>query len=117
MIFAVSTASSQQVARSKLFRHNPTVAWSCTSSGVQALVYRAGMAVDADGAYRAYHPNNRIGLDSIEHAGHPGDWWALAADRGSANGGRGVPRKEDPATGYSVSMPAPCAVGSAGGRH
>ena len=28
-------------------------------------------AVDADGAFRAYHPNNRLGLDTIDHAGRP----------------------------------------------
>ena len=100
---AVSSASTHHPRR-KLFRHNPTVAWSCTSSGVQALVYRAGMAVDADGAYRAYHPNNRIGLDSIEHAGHPGDWWALATDTGSPKGRPVVQGKNDPAPGFYVSM-------------
>ena len=62
------------------------------------------MAVDADGAYRAYHPNNRIGLDSIEHAGHPGDWWALATDTGRPNGRPVVQGKNDPAPGYYVSM-------------
>jgi hypothetical protein len=62
------------------------------------------MAVDADGAFRAYHPNNRIGLDSIEHAGHPGNWWALATDTGSPSGRPVVQGKDDPAPGYYVSM-------------
>ena len=64
------------------------------------------MAVDADGAYRAYHPNNRMGLDSIEHAGHPGNWWALATDTGRPGGKPVVQGKNDPAPGYYVSMTA-----------
>jgi Fungal chitosanase of glycosyl hydrolase group 75 len=62
------------------------------------------MAVDVDGAYRAYHPNNRMGLDSIEHAGHPGDWWALATDTGTPRGRPVLQSKNDPAPGYYVSM-------------
>jgi len=62
------------------------------------------MAIDADGAYRAYHPDNRLGLDSIEHAGHPGNWWALATDTGEPNGHPVVQGKNDPAPGYYVSM-------------
>ena len=62
------------------------------------------MAVDADGAYRAYHPINRMGLDSIEHAGHPGDWWALATDTGSPTGTPVLQGQNDPAPGFYVSM-------------
>lgn len=71
-----------------------------------AFVYRAGLAVDADGAYRAYHPDNRLGFDSIEHAGHPGNWWALATDTGTPKGRPVVQGKDDPAPGYYVSMTA-----------
>jgi len=103
-MIAVSGASSHHALRSKLFRHHSTVAWSCSASGVQAFVYRSGMAVDADGAYRAYHPNNRMGLDSIEHAGRPGNWWALATDSGTANGRPVLQGTNDPAPGFYVSM-------------
>jgi len=71
---------------------------------VQAFVYQSGLAVDADGAYQAYHPNNRRGLDSVEHAGHPGNWWALATDTGNPNGRPVIQTKDDPAPGYYVSM-------------
>jgi hypothetical protein len=71
---------------------------------VQAFAYQNGFAVDADGAYRAYHPTNRLGLDSIEHAGHPGNWWALATDTGNPNGRPVIQGKDDPAPGYYVSM-------------
>lgn len=62
------------------------------------------MAIDADGAYRAYHPNKRLGLDSINHAGHPGNWWALATDTGDPTGRPVIQGKDDPAPGYYVSM-------------
>jgi hypothetical protein len=62
------------------------------------------MAIDADGAFRAYHPDNRLGLDTIEHAGTPGNWWALATDTGKTNGHPVVQRSDDPAPGYYVSM-------------
>jgi hypothetical protein len=71
---------------------------------VQAIVYQSGMAIDADGAYQAYHPDNRLGLDSIEHAGHPGNWWALATDTGKPSGRPVIQGKHDPAPGYYVSM-------------
>lgn len=64
------------------------------------------MAVDADGAPRAYHPDNRLGLDTIEHAGYPGNWWALATDNGKPSGYPVVQGKTDPAPGYYVSMTA-----------
>lgn len=64
------------------------------------------MAVDADGAYRAYHPNNRLGLDSIENAGHPGNWWALVTDTGNPKGRPVVQGRNDPAPGYYISMTA-----------
>jgi len=104
MMFAVSPALSQQVARSKLFRHHSTVAFSCGASAVQAFVYQSGMAVDADGAYKAYHPNDSMALDSLEHAGHPGNWWALATDTGSPSGRPVRQGQNDPAPGFYVSM-------------
>lgn len=69
-----------------------------------AFVFKSGLAVDADGAYKAYHPNNSLGLDSIEHAGRPGDWWALATDTGKPSGRPVLQGKNDPAPGYYVSM-------------
>ena len=101
---APQSAASKPSRISKLFKHHSTVAWSCTSSGVNAFVFKAGMTVDADGAYRAYHPNDRLGLDSIIHAGYPGNWWALATETGEPDGLPVVQRKGDPAPGYYVSM-------------
>lgn len=87
----------------KLFQHHDTVAWSSPSPAVNAFFYQAGMAIDADGAPRAYHPKD-LGLDSLDHAGYPGHWWALATDNGKASGRPVIQRKSDPAPGYYVSM-------------
>ena len=40
-----------------------------------AFFCEAGMMIDADGAYHAYHPDNRSGLDYLGNAGRPGNWW------------------------------------------
>ncbi len=45
-----------------------------------------------------------MGLDSLEHAGHPGNWWALATDTGKTSGNPVVQQEDDPAPGYYVSM-------------
>ena len=42
-----------------------------------AFFFEAGMMIDADGAYRAYHPQPGKGLDYLGNAGKPGNWWAL----------------------------------------
>src|ERR1700687_2254072 len=90
--------------KSKLFKHHEIVAWSCTLSSLSTFVYVAGLAVDADGAYRAYHPADRLGLDAIVHAGYLGNWWALATDTGETNGRPVLQQRSDPAPGYYVSM-------------
>lgn len=98
------TVFAQNLPKNRLFRHHHTVVWSCISTGVRAFVYESGMAIDADGAYRAYHPENRPGLDSLNHAGHRGNWWALATDTGDPNGRPLIQGKTDPAPGFYVSM-------------
>jgi Fungal chitosanase of glycosyl hydrolase group 75 len=45
--------------------------------GEHVWFFRAGMAIDADGSPRAYHPDN-IGLDDLVHAGKPGNWYGIA---------------------------------------
>lgn len=91
--------------KSQLFIAQKVVAWSAQSK-VKAFFYESGLAIDADGAYRAYHPNEKRGLDSLAHAGHEGNWWALVTDNGKPNGHPVVQRKSDPAPGYYVSMTA-----------
>ncbi|MGV3531106.1 MAG: hypothetical protein ACO1QR_01960, partial [Chthoniobacteraceae bacterium] len=82
-----------------------------TIGGVQVrshgayLAWISGLAVDADGSPRAYHPESRKGLDALANAGNPGNWWGVACDA------RGVPfvqGADDPAPGYYVSTTALC---------
>src|SRR5712664_1570845 len=91
--------------KNELFKARNTIAWS-TPSGVRGFFYKSGLAVDADGAFRAYHPSDRLGLDSLGHAGHRGNWWALVTDSGKTSGRPFVQRKSDPAPGYYVSTTA-----------
>ena len=70
--------------------------------GKSGVAFKAGMAVDADGSPRAYHPNGR-GLDALANAGRPGNWWGLATDR---SGRPFVQGPEAPAPGHYVSTTA-----------
>jgi hypothetical protein len=67
-----------------------------------ALVFYAGLAIDADGAPNAYGPNGR-GLDALANAGKPGSWWALAT---RDDGEPIVQGPSDPAPGFYVSTTA-----------
>lgn len=65
-----------------------------------AAVFRSGLAIDADGAPKAYNSNNAIALDYLANAGRPGNWWALVKD---SSGNPVVQSAQDPAPGYYVS--------------
>lgn len=67
------------------------------SSG--AILYRAKMAIDADGCPRAYGPNN-TGLDWTANAGYPGNWWGIVTD---LNGDPIIQGAGDPYPGMYVS--------------
>ena len=68
-----------------------------------AFLYEAGMMIDADGAYHAYHPNGKSGLDFLGNAGKPGNWWALVTDNGHPSGRPIIQNVSDPAPGYYIS--------------
>lgn len=70
--------------------------------GNSAFFFETGMAIDADGAPNAYNPDD-TGLDDLENAGQPGDWWALALDE---NGEPYVQGAQDPFPGYYISTTA-----------
>jgi hypothetical protein len=81
-----STPSSRAACKkSKLFTAQNIAAWS-TRSPARGFFYKSGLAIDADGAFRAYHPNDRLGLDSLAHAGNRSNWWALVTDNGKTSG-------------------------------
>ena len=61
-------------------------------NGTGSLIFRAKIAIDADGSPRAYHPKN-IGLDDNSRA-------RVATD---AHGRRAIQKKGDPNPGYYVS--------------
>lgn len=89
----------------ELLKAHRVVAWSTPKPSL-SIFYKAGLAIDADGAFRAYHPNDRLGLDSLAHAGHPGNWWALVTDNEEKNGHPVVQGNSDPAPGFYVSTTA-----------
>lgn len=67
-----------------------------------AVVYEAGMQIDADGGPHAYNPVSFKGLDKLANAGHPGNWWALATHAGVPY----IQSVNDPAPGFYVSTTA-----------
>jgi hypothetical protein len=64
--------------------------------------FHAGMAVDADGCPRAYHPDN-TGLDDLKHGGYPGNWWGVATSNERTDGEPLIQSPADPAPGFYVS--------------
>ena len=102
---SVGQGTPSGCGKAELFKAHGVVVWSATK-GAAGIFYKSGMAVDADGAYRAYHPKDRLGLDALKHAGHPGNWWALATDNERKDGRPVVQGEQDPAPGYYVSMTA-----------
>jgi hypothetical protein len=100
-----SPGSRATCKKSKLYTAQNVVVWS-SPSRARGFFFKSGMAIDADGAFRAYHPNDRLGLDSLAHAGASGNWWALVTDNGKTSGRPVVQGKTDPAPGYYVSTTA-----------
>jgi hypothetical protein len=72
-----------------VYKHN--------SSGF--ILYKAKMAIDADGHPCAYGPNDS-GLDYTANAGYPGNWWGIVTD---ANGNPIIQGASDPCPGMYVS--------------
>lgn len=68
-----------------------------------AYFYGAGMMIDADGAYKAYHPDKVSGLDYLANGGKPGNWWALVTDDGKPTGNPVIQKEGDPAPGFYIS--------------
>lgn len=73
----------------KVYKHNP--------SGT--IMFRAKMAIDADGSPRAYGPNNS-GLDYTANAGSPGNWWGVVTNN---NGNPVIQGSGSPYPGMYIS--------------
>lgn len=67
-----------------------------------ALVYTAGLAIDADGSPHAYHPISSRGLDRLANAGQPGNWYGVV----TVDGTPVIQGPDDPAPGFYVSPTA-----------
>jgi hypothetical protein len=91
-----NTAKGSQLL-SKLFEHGKYTIWK------PGFFFKAGLAIDADGAANAYHPQDK-GIDDLKNAGEPGNWWALVIDKGKLV----IQGKLDPYPGYYVSTTALC---------
>lgn len=74
--------------------------------GGSAFFFKAGMAIDADGAPTAYHPMHGRGLDNLANAGHEGNWYGVVTDTGHKNGKPLIQGPNDPAPGFYVSPTA-----------
>jgi len=70
----------------------------------RTVEFQAGMMIDADGALRAYHPDDASGLDQLAHAGAPGNWWGIVTADGTPQGAALVQRDGDLAPGFHVSQ-------------
>lgn len=73
----------------KVYKHN--------SYGT--IMFKAKMAIDADGSPRAYGPNNS-GLDYTANAGHSGNWWGVVTNN---NGNPVIQGSSAPYPGMYVS--------------
>jgi len=100
-----TAVSHAHCAKTRLFKRHGVVVWSVAGRH-HAIFYKSGLAVDADGAFRAYHPDDRLGLDALVHAGHPGNWWALVTDNEKRSGRPVLQGEGDPAPGFYVSTTA-----------
>src|SRR6266581_9299275 len=77
-----------------------------TFEGSLVFFFKAGMAIDADGAPTAYHPVHGRGLDNLANAGHDGNWYGVVTDTGQKHGKPIVQSSNDPAPGFYVSPTA-----------
>lgn len=97
----IAISCSATPKRVRIARVGEKLVWR--RQGETPCFFMSGLAVDADGAPNAYHPQNK-GLDDLGNAGHPGKWWALVTDTGRADGTPIVQGPKDPYPGYYVSM-------------
>lgn len=68
-----------------------------------AIMFTAGLTIDADGHPRAYAPAPLRGLDALGNAGEPGNWYGVVTNTGEKTGRPVIQGADDPAPGYYVS--------------
>lgn len=99
---STTTAEPTSSTRTELSKIGYSTIYSIDGDD-SAYFYQAGMMIDADGAYKAYHPNNSPGLDYLANGGKPGNWWALVTDNGKPTGNPVIQKEGDPAPGFYIS--------------
>ncbi len=70
----------------------------------QLYIFNGALMIDADGAPKAYHKDDKMALDYLSNGGEPGNWWALATDNNKPSGTPLIQTASDPAPGYYISM-------------
>jgi hypothetical protein len=90
--------------RLQLLKRIASCAINTLPDNPSAFFYESGFQIDADGAYRAYHPDDKPGLDYLANGGEPGNWWALVTDDGKRSGEPIIQSDDDPAPGYYIAM-------------
>jgi hypothetical protein len=96
-------AASAALAEPQTGTHITSVAGIrvCKQAGPPiTILFRSGMAIDVDGAPKAYHAQDALALNRLAGAGQPGHWWALVTKDGKPV----IQGPGDPAPGYYVSM-------------
>ncbi len=99
LLLLVSLQADAQPAKTVFKTIAGNTIYNIESKGI--YIFDAGCMIDADGAPKAYHKNDRLALDHLSNAGKPGNWWALVTNK---NGIPLVQTSKDPAPGYYISM-------------
>jgi hypothetical protein len=68
-----------------------------------ALLYKTGATVNGDGSPHCYHPDDGEGLDYLDNAGSPGNWWGIYTDSSDRPVVQSI---YHPAPGYYISTTA-----------
>ncbi len=71
---------------------------------MKVYIFTGALMIDADGAPKAYHKDDKLALDNLSNGGEPGNWWALVTDNNIPSGTPLVQTASDPAPGYYISM-------------
>lgn len=69
----------------------------------KVVIYESGFASDGDGAAACYSPIRGQGLDYLENAGSPGDWFGIVCD---SSGTPYIQTTTDPYPGFYISCSA-----------
>jgi hypothetical protein len=101
--FLTITGKAKPCPKEAYFKTGQRIAWKI--KGESAFFFESGMAIDADGAPNAYHPQD-IGLDHLRNGWQPGNAWALVTDNNKPDGQPVIQSEQDPYPGFYISTTA-----------